>query len=72
MTLKLDLYSCPRCFGGIPNSDERGKYPGAISRTDNLTEICSECGVLEAVEQFSTGSPVPQQEWLAYLLNGNQ
>lgn len=47
--------TCPRCGGGIPNDVYRGRYPGAISRVDNKTEICSECGGDEAMEQFTTG-----------------
>jgi hypothetical protein len=27
-------------------------YPGAISRKDNKTEICSQCGEDEAMEDF--------------------
>ena len=40
---------CPRCQGFIPNNDTPGAYPGAISRLDNKTEICSECGSIEAM-----------------------
>jgi hypothetical protein len=40
---------CPRCEGFIPNNDTPGAYPGAISRLDNKTEICSECGTIEAM-----------------------
>jgi hypothetical protein len=40
---------CPRCQGFIPNNDKPGAYPGAISRLDNKTEICSECGTIEAL-----------------------
>lgn len=47
--------TCPRCGGGIPNDIYRGQYPGALSRVDNLTEICSECGTLEAIEDWTTG-----------------
>jgi hypothetical protein len=43
---------CPRCMGYIPNNYSPGEYPGAISRLDNKTEICSECGVQEAIEDF--------------------
>ena len=35
---------CPRCQGDMPD------YPGALSRWDNFTEICSDCGVKEALE----------------------
>lgn len=40
---------CPICDGWIPNNDRPGAYPGALSRKDNKTEICSECGVMEAM-----------------------
>lgn len=43
---------CPRCFGFIPNNATPGAYPGAISRLDNKTEICSDCGGEEAVLQW--------------------
>lgn len=47
---------CPRCKASyIPNNLEPGAYPGALSRLDNETEICSSCGVEEAIEQFYTG-----------------
>ena len=37
---------CPKC------NKELGEYP-AISRRDNKTEICSNCGMLEALEDFN-------------------
>lgn len=40
---------CPRCGGAIPNEATPGAYPGALSRYDNKTEICSACGVDEAM-----------------------
>ena len=40
---------CPRCEGYIPNNVMPGAYPGALSRADNETEVCSECGMEEAV-----------------------
>ncbi len=40
---------CPSCNGFIPNNDTPGAYPGALSRKDNKTEICSSCGVKEAL-----------------------
>jgi ribosomal protein S27AE len=40
---------CPRCDGLIPNNEMPGAFPGAISRKDNKTEICSECGTAEAI-----------------------
>jgi hypothetical protein len=38
---------CPKCKGQI---DLRSA--GAISRIDNKTEICSPCGLEEAIEAF--------------------
>jgi hypothetical protein len=53
---KLDMANgypiCPLCDGYIPNNDQPGAYPGALSRRDNKTEICSECGVREAFAGF--------------------
>lgn len=40
---------CPRCRGYIPSNAQPGLYPGALSRADNVTEVCSECGVEEAL-----------------------
>ena len=36
---------CPKCKGDIVG------HP-ALSRVDNRTEICSDCGLLEALEAF--------------------
>jgi ribosomal protein S27AE len=65
-----DATTCPRCLGGIPNDASRGKYPGALSRTDNKTYICSNCGTLEAIEQghpraskMGYNNLMPQEEW---------
>lgn len=44
---------CPSCGGYIPNNVYPGAYPGALSRRDNATEICSECGTLEALEDYA-------------------
>lgn len=55
--------TCPRCGSGIPNNFLRGQYPGALSRVDNRTEICSDCGTEEAMEQWQTGKI--NAEWLA-------
>ena len=43
---------CPRCEGWIPNNARPGAYPGALSRRDNKTEICSDCGTAEALEDY--------------------
>lgn len=47
-------HTCPKCLGGIPNNLERGKYPGALSRIDNTTMICSDCGTQEALDDWQT------------------
>jgi hypothetical protein len=47
-----DGHTCPRCKGGIPSNERRGAYMGAISRRDNSTEICSDCGNAEAMDDF--------------------
>jgi hypothetical protein len=47
-----DLVRCPKCSGYIPSNENPGAYPGAISRVDNKTEICSACGVAEALGDF--------------------
>lgn len=39
------MRKCPKCKGPL------GDYP-ALSRRDNKTEICSECGMLEAFEDM--------------------
>lgn len=49
---------CPRCLGSIPNEAYKGQYPGALSRTDNATEICSDCGSEEALNTL-----VDQKQW---------
>lgn len=54
-----DRFTCPRCKGGIPSDQHRGEYPGALSRFDNKTYVCSSCGMNEAMWQFSTGQPLP-------------
>lgn len=43
---------CPICGGYIPNNKTPGAYVGALSRRDNKTEICSQCGTDEAMEDF--------------------
>jgi hypothetical protein len=43
---------CPNCNGFIPNNEMPGAYPGALSRRDNETEICSACGEIEAIVDY--------------------
>ena len=45
-------HTCPRCGGGIPNNRAIGAYPGAVSRWDSATEVCSQCGMDEAFLQM--------------------
>ena len=45
MSLEERKKKCPRCGAVITF------YP-AISRKDNKTEICSDCGVIEAIEEY--------------------
>jgi len=45
--------TCPRCGGPMPRSGAEGQYPGALSRRDNWTYICSDCGTQEALEDLS-------------------
>ncbi len=61
---------CPRCLGPIPSIEYAGMFPGAVSRTDNKTEICSNCGTTEALEQghprlskHGKDNVMPQSEW---------
>lgn len=49
---------CPRCGGYIPNADNPGAYPGALSRVDSRTEICSNCGIDEAMAGIDRASLV--------------
>lgn len=48
-----EQFKCPTCSGYIPNNENIGAYAGAISRRDNKTEICSDCGTREALEDFA-------------------
>lgn len=54
----MEIKMCPICAEPIPNRLHAGEYCGALSRRDNKTEICSECGVMEAMEDFNN---LPQQ-----------
>lgn len=55
---------CPRCNSSqIPNNETPGAYPGALSRVDNKTEICSSCGTDEALEDYFTKSLTQIKDW---------
>ncbi len=51
----MTVHMCPRCGGPIPSEEHAGEYPGALSRVDNHTEICSQCGTDEAMIQYRNG-----------------
>lgn len=64
------LSICPRCRGYIPNNQQPGAYPGALSRRTRATEsppkysppiyVCSPCGLEEALEdRDGTRKPWP-------------
>jgi hypothetical protein len=50
-------------LGGIPNDLCRGQYIGALSRTDNQTEICSDCGTSEGLEDWYGHGCMSQAAW---------
>lgn len=55
---------CPRCKDNwIPCNERPGEYPGAISRADNKTEICSACGEDEALKDYFDGGCESVEEW---------
>lgn len=45
---ELGIKICPAC------GNEYTEHP-AISRMDNITEICSKCGTNEAIDDYLTG-----------------
>lgn len=53
-----DWTPCPRCGVEMNPRD----YP-AISRTDDRTDVCSRCGIDEAIEAMMRGAPTPQAQW---------
>lgn len=56
--------TCPRC-GMIPRANDGYFHRGfgALSRTDNRSYVCSDCGVEEAMEDFLKGGATPKSEW---------
>ncbi len=58
-----DDFRCPRCGGHIPNGRSPGAYPGALSRTDSCTEVCSRCGGEEGMQALTLGACTPQDQW---------
>ncbi len=55
--VQMKKFQCPRCGGFIPNSNNIGAYPGALSRYDNETEVCSPCGQAEVFAHL------PREDW---------
>jgi hypothetical protein len=53
-----DLARCPRCLSLLPVG-----YPGALSRVDNATEVCSDCGTTEAMMHFAGQTLPPTDDW---------
>jgi len=43
---------CPICDGAVPSEEHKGQFPGALSRFDNNEEVCSLCGMAEAMTPF--------------------
>lgn len=67
------LPKCPRCGGYIPNDVTPGEYPGALSRWDNRTEVCSACGTEEAMMQIMGQSISPTSKdrpWVSQGISG--
>jgi len=55
---------CPRCDSQyIPCNEYAGQYGGALSRADNLTEVCSECGLDEAVCSLNRKDIAGVDQW---------
>lgn len=52
-----DYAWCPRCLGALVAPRI------ALSRVDNATHICSECGLAEFVESLSDDGMTPIAEW---------
>lgn len=51
------MATCPRCGGTFT-------APPALSRTDNSTRVCPDCGLIEAVEAATDGI-TGQEHWEA-------
>jgi hypothetical protein len=53
--VRFDATECPRCGEVMPSVERRGEHIGAISRLDNMTEICTTCGCEEAFGGLMAG-----------------
>lgn len=61
---------CPRCGGWIPSDDRPGAHGGALSRrfiraTDSEVEVCSRCGLAEAIGDDDAETMMPRRKVLA-------
>lgn len=65
-------FICPACDGLIPNDETPGAYPGALSRRDNRTEICSACGTREALEDFTEAMTKRRPGQVSVPVNGGR
>lgn len=54
LCVELPFPMCPICGGCIPDNENVGKWMGAISRRAPHVEICSMCGIVEALEDWGT------------------
>lgn len=54
-----EVLLCPRCQVRLLPLG----FPGALSRVDNKTEICSECGQDEALENWAGFNLSPTSTW---------
>ncbi len=52
LALANNWYLCPRCGGRRPDQVHIGRDEGALSRWDNETYVCSQCGFEEAMLQL--------------------
>jgi len=63
--MSVENGKCPRCGG--PADEARTGFgfprPGALSRWDNSTTICTSCGQDEALAQFAAGYATGARGW---------
>lgn len=52
LSVEVPFPMCPICGECIPDNENAGKWMGAISRREPHHEICSSCGIVEALEDF--------------------
>lgn len=55
--------TCKRCGQVARYDDPFHRGFGAISRVDRKSQICSDCGVDEAMQDFLDGGCTPKSEW---------